>query len=851
MPETTEEILIKFVADKKKFEEDVVKMAARVKSLATQMKSDVGTIGNGLKIALPERLAPAIDEAVASLKKIEPVAKSATGVMAKFWNTTLGILTARLILGGLQIVKDFFNSAITYAQDARAQMVSLNFAESVLSKKGMDITRAELDGFISDIESKYKYLSTLEATKIVSETAVASVEFGLTKEQMQQFTDSIAFIQLKNKMMGGATVDAAHILNAAMDARSNFFNGMGINISESLILEKAYEMQLIKSGEALDKQNRFMAVMALLSEQTSAKQDELNHALEGTPLGAQMELTKNYSNALQVIGEDFLTVKDNIIQFLASFSPALSDSIIQFFSDLVDKLNATIDALQLATDTADLLGQQFPVLEEAGTGFVKILSNIWDAITPFEILLSILQGIGTAFAMIGAAAVTFIAEMSAGFGISQSFHDAGVAASTAFVNGMSMSLATLLKGEDGAFSQAIKKYWMDNFKIDLDTFNLPKTPDTKKDSETPTGIPDTKNVETEQSDLEKALAKFNEAILEAQLKLEQDMEEAAIDMGRKLVDIAIEYGVKRAEAEREYASKIADINRSYADKIADIESSQSESRQKARNDELEREKDFQNKMQEMKEDFLMDLEDALHSRDARQILKLAKKYELEKLQAERQHQLDKENAARAEALRQQSYERQKAEAEAERIRKLEDAKREYEDKLAKLKIEEEAERAAANLAYERKKQDLEREMQNRLEQVASGLVSEFKLTKAGLDAMAKLYGSYYSYIRGIYDAMNKMRMGLGTAEPRSGGRGDSGWSKPISGSGASAVPNFQSPRQSSRNNNSMFSSLSGGGSNSGKVSIEVVLSPDLESRIVSNTLSQTAEVFTKVQRGKR
>lgn len=49
--------------------------------------------------------------------------------------------------------------------------------------------------------------------------------------------------------------------------------------------------------------------------------------------------------------------------------------------------------------------------------------------------------------------------------------------------------------------------------------------------------------------------------------------------------------------------------------------------------------------------------------------------------------------------------------------------------------------------------------------------------------------------------------------------------------------------------NSMISNLSGG-SNGGGISIELLLSPDLESRIVKNTLGKTAEIFTKVQRSK-
>ena len=159
-------------------------------------------------------------------------------------------------------------------------MVQLDFAEAVLSKRGMDITRAELDSFIADISAKYKYLSGLEASKVVSETAGAVAEFDVSKKQLGELADAIAFIQTKNKLLGKEETDAAHIINAAMDARSNFFNGMGINITEAIVKEKAYKMGLVAVGEELSKQQRFQVILALLTEQTSGKQKELIEALE-------------------------------------------------------------------------------------------------------------------------------------------------------------------------------------------------------------------------------------------------------------------------------------------------------------------------------------------------------------------------------------------------------------------------------------------------------------------------------------------------------------------------------------------------------------------------------------------
>ena len=390
----------------------------------------------------------------------------------------------------------------------------------------------------------------------------------------------------------------------------------------------------------------------------------------------------------------------------------------------------------------------------------------------------------------------------------------------------------------------------------------------KKAQDTPTS-PKTVGGIVVEDDLAKALEKMNKEILDAQLKLAQDMEDAAIDMGRKLVDIDIEYSRKRADAQRDYANKIADINRSYNETILDIKVKQQTDEAKAKQDELDKERQFQNDMLELKENYLMSLDDALHNRDARQILKLQAQYELDKLQAERKHGLDQQSAADEAKVRKQTYAEDRRRAESDRKAKLAEAQRDLADKLAQLEIERKREIADANLDYERKKQDLERAMHDRLNIVAANLVQEFNLTKTGLDAIAKLYGKYYSYVAGLYAAMQKMVSGTGgnisapvigtQNDPRRGrgfGAAEGGTfiaNRPTTitfGEAGLERATFTPLGRMGRDVNKTFTNVSGSGGE-GKISIELLLSPDLESRIVSNTLNQTAEVFSRTMRGQR
>lgn len=428
------------------------------------------------------------------------------------------------------------------------------------------------------------------------------------------------------------------------------------------------------------------------------------------------------------------------------------------------------------------------------------------------------------------------------------------------------ALQGLLKGNISGLSQFVQ-LWEQAAGDAMRALNDFMQPDLGED--TPTA-PDTSPILENQEDLQDALEKMNDEILEAQIKLAQDMEEAAIDLGRKLEDITIEYARKRADAERDYFSRVADINADYRNRIASIAAQQAEEAQRARNDELEREAKFQEQMRQLKEEFLMNLEDALHERDARQVLRLIDQYNLQKAQAEREHALEQENAQREAEERQAKFARERADAERERKAKLAEAQRDYQDKLAKLKADEEAERAAAELAYQRKMQDLEREMQNRLEIVAANLVAEFNLTKEGLDAILALYQKYYAEISQIYAAMNAMLQGqqnLGTGNSSGGTGGGGGAGGKVMKEGGNMLANspttvtfgeaglelatFTPIGRQGQDISKLFTNLSGGSGGEEKIGLEVLLSPDLEARVVKNAMGQVSNVITTVRRSKR
>lgn len=440
----------------------------------------------------------------------------------------------------------------------------------------------------------------------------------------------------------------------------------------------------------------------------------------------------------------------------------------------------------------------------------------------------------------------------------------------AVVVGFSVGFQGLLSGNIRGWEQfiALTKQAMAEATIAMLDYLNPQAPE-----DTPTAPPSNEPPVAD-SNLQEALEKMNNEILESQIRHAQDMEDAQIDLERKRLDIATEYAKKRADVERDYANDIRDIQADYRDDIADIEADQAEDRQERRNDELQKEAEFQNRMQELRENFLMDLEDALHARDARQVLRLTKQYALDKLQAERQRELERENSQREQAEANASFQRRRRDAERERRARLQEAQQEYQDKLAQLQAEEQAEREKAELDYQRKIEDLEREMQNRLEIVGANLIAEYDLTQEGLQAILELYKRYYQEIAGIYQAMNAMLAGqqnvnqpTGSGGSTKGNKSSGGSSNKLMAEGGTIIADkptqvtfgeagleqatFTPLGRTGRDVNKVFSNLGGEGMGGRDImELLVTLSPDLRAQIVQEATGNVAGVITKISRSK-
>jgi len=796
LPPIEQQIIVK--ADEARQVNRLTKDYERLVQAANKAKQATGgTTGklvDSSSINSLRQLGDVIDDVDTSQKKATTSAKGFTSGLFSLRNiarTALGTFEAMAIFLVTQFVGSTIKKAIESVSQLEQSFIKLAVAERAISGAGVDVTPKELADISRSVADTYKTVSEIDSQKMVADLAVLTKDLKLSAAEYRSLAMAIPLVA----QQAGVTIDSAteQVINGLTKSGRGWAD-LGITVDANIIKQRAITDKIVESAEAY-------ANLTAEQKQQVEVQALINILLENTNenLQEQDNYLKTIEGSTKVTGASWEDLLGKIGQIAR---PA----IIEALSGVNGKLMEIDQWLEKNKESWNLWGAAVSAGMVVATGMV-------------EVLYQMMAGQGISLDK-----------------ISKVMEDAKAAYQTALANPL---------GE------------------------LP--------ADTPTAPQADTGILKDNEDLQKALEKMNNEILEAQLKLAQDMEDAAIDLGRKMEDITIEYAKKRADAERDYASSVTDINRDYANKIADINAKQREARAKAQEDERQREEEHQNKMQELREKFLMDLEDALHARDARQILKLIKQYELEKAQAERDFELKQEQARRDAELRQKSFADERAAAERDRRARLADAQQDYADKLAKLKADEEAERAAAQLKYDRELEDLNKQMQDRFEIIAANLLNEFNLTEAHLKDIVNLYRKYYADASGIMAAMRTMLAGqinIGGVAPttptsilqkqKTGGGSLSGIKAAEGGTFVADRPttvtfgeagleaaSFTPMNRQGADVNKMFTNLSGDsqGAN-GQVSIELLLSPDLESRIVSSTLNQTAKVFTKIQRSK-
>lgn len=324
--------------------------------------------------------------------------------------------------------------------------------------------------------------------------------------------------------------------------------------------------------------------------------------------------------------------------------------------------------------------------------------------------------------------------------------------------------------------------------------------------------------------------------------------DAWTDFQRKLEDIDIEELRKLADLEEENQEKIAEIGREYQDKLA-------EAQRKFREKEIQAEIDFQEKMRQLREKFLFDLEDALRERDAKQVLRLIREFNLRSEQMGREEQIAADERERAFQLELQ----QLAEQRDIKLRELA-----IENELKRKEIAEDAaeNREDAQRRYEQELADNKLRFERRMEQLRAQLSAEEQMWLNHAMALIDIANFTYQAFNAIWSQLG----GFGSPKipmPKGGGMntpipplvkltgfaegGTMFANKPtrvMFGEAGPEMATFTPLGRLGRNQNKIFGNVPGsfGG---GRVRIEVLMQDGLIGKIIDTTLGEMSDIIVR------
>ena len=369
----------------------------------------------------------------------------------------------------------------------------------------------------------------------------------------------------------------------------------------------------------------------------------------------------------------------------------------------------------------------------------------------------------------------------------------------------------------------------------------------------------------------------------------QKMEDIQADYDQKIADIGLKESRAAADEEIDYAYKVAEAARQ-----ASFRKEEAERRYRER--EISAEKRFQEKMRQLRENFLLNLEDAVRERDALQIIRLTRQYNLRKTQMEREEGLSGEERANA-------HQEQLRQIEQQRLERQRQLAIEHQRRLQDIAVQAERERAKAQLDFLRRQEDekaralaedtardekfnqdmldLQTEIDARNQMVFDGLREQYKLTAKELENIGKLWDAYYGpgsqidssityaiqrlaqlelmYAR-VRAMIGQVNIGSGwSGLPPAPGQAEGGTviaNKPTTvtfGEAGLEAATFTPLNRAGVNTNQVSGSLPagmGGGGGGGKYVVGISLSPGLEGKIVGQALDQAADIIFKLERAR-
>lgn len=617
------------------------------------------------------------------------------------------------VIGFFRDVIQFFNDATTAAIKFNQTLFEFEAGVRAVQRTGLEVTIADYKKEIEDLQKTYPIFSKQSLMEGYSQILLLARGLNFTKEQLRQIAEvSITASTVLGRDFGETAMGITKSLS------SGWFEAAqraGFLINRQAVVDEGLRLNIenAKRGyNAMTAYERALAALSVYVQENKSIQGDVTKIMD-TQAGKVQQANAAWANLKLSVG-----------QVLSPMKALGAESLQKNVFPAIDKyVQGQMGLLILELSIIKVIEKLINYLGLFGQAFVKafkqepVIQGIINTLTGFrDFIVATIRAVFRFADIISKAFINIIP-------------DSAIKKVTEFFSYISSFFSTMSKGaKTGFLGFNFAEEWQ---KALADTKQFIGLTDLLGNTGKEAGLAFGQGLEDGLSgtNVADAFTKLTQNIFDEFTALKQKLENLWIDFNRKVQDIITDTQRRIAEANRKYQQDILNENISYAQRRADAE-------RKYRINEIDAEARFQEQLRQLREKFLFDLEDALRERDARQVLRLT-----------RQYQMDKENVSKEAELaykeRQRAYQeelRQLAEQHAERLRLINE---EYQAELAQIRLQEQQKIADAALAYMRELEDAKKAAAERIAQQTLDFQRQYGLTQQQAQALVKLLQSYF------------------------------------------------------------------------------------------------------------
>jgi len=770
------------------------------------------------------------------------------GNIAQFvFGSIIGVTAVQAFQRLTRAFVDFAKEILQRGEEMSATIFTFEVAIRGLQRVGLDTTIEGWTDRLQDLKKEFPFFPKKEFIEAASLASLMTREFGFTEKQIANIVRQSSILA---QITGKDLLESVRGITFAIG--SGYFESLqraGINISRQVVANEALAQGYEGVYNELEPTIRASVTYSVIQNNLNAIQADAS------------KLSETFAGQLRILNSELEDLK-NLFGEVVSSSDSFIESL-KIINELVASIRGVYESL------AGLNIDIFAPLKEI-LGINQIIRIIEDVTTELKVLANVIEALGTVGSTLSPVVDAIVTVANAlGF--------EGVANTIEEIREALFNLGRSLGDLDADF---IKEFEVGDVQRAINEQFIERV-----------------NLVSELAEeIAEEEEKLAEKIIDININLQRDLDKITIDGARKRRDAIRKNTRNLAKLEEDLQRSIDRAIEDAAKQRAQVERQFALRRQQLedryRQNEIKAERDFQEKMRRLREEFLFDLEDAVRERDARQIIRLIRRFNLDKAQAKRefedaekdrsaQFKIELENleAQRQERLRvleeELAFRIARMQQDAE-FRKQQEEQR-FQDEMDDIKRREDQRKMDAEQRAQDRRDDAARQAKDRIADLEAEFIEEHNVTttwaKAIRQALEDEFGPggnidlIYNHFIGVINAINESIRRMGNYQflapqvlPNYGAEADiDGFAqggialarKPsmlLFGEAGPEVAQL-TPLNQLGNQQKLGGQLSmDKNSPMGMIRMEMLLSPDLEARIVDQTLNEVADVTFTIER---